>query len=274
MKRYLIALFLFLFHTACAQQRPPTSLTIGSWNIQNMGKSKSDAEIQFMANQIRNFDVVAIQEVATGPAGAQAVGRLGEALNRLGDKWDYTISDPTTAKAGGSERYAFMWKTSKLKRLGHAWLDSNYRSEIDREPYCIRLKGVKKTFTLVSFHAVPKDKHPETEIKYLRFLPEKYPDEKMVFCGDFNCPQSHNVFNPLKEMGYLPAFKGQKTTLRTQCKNNDCLASEYDNFYFRRDYLQVLESGIVPFYTSFKEVKEARQISDHLPVFIRVSETF
>lgn len=39
---------------------------ISSWNLQNFGKTKTEAEINFMANTLKDFDVVAIQEVVAG----------------------------------------------------------------------------------------------------------------------------------------------------------------------------------------------------------------
>jgi len=50
------------------------AVSIVSWNIQDLGRTKDDAEIQFIAEVIRDFDIIAIQEVvAVDPAGAQAV---------------------------------------------------------------------------------------------------------------------------------------------------------------------------------------------------------
>src|SRR5690606_28387992 len=95
---------LFLFFIFISLQIS-AQLKICSWNLQNFGKSKSDSAIEFIANKVNDFDVVTIVEVVAGPGGPQAVARLSDALNRKGQKWDYTISDPTSGKAG-TERYA------------------------------------------------------------------------------------------------------------------------------------------------------------------------
>jgi deoxyribonuclease-1-like protein len=57
-----------------------------SWNIQNFGKSKSEVEINFIANTLKNYDIIAIQEVVAGYGGAQAVAKLAAELNRKGAK--------------------------------------------------------------------------------------------------------------------------------------------------------------------------------------------
>jgi deoxyribonuclease-1-like protein len=238
-----------------------------SWNLENFGKSKSESELNFIANTIFEYDIVAIQEVVAGYGGAQAVAKLAMLLNEKGTKWDYSISDPTSSSSYKKERYAFLWKTSKIKLKGNTWLEKKYHLEIDREPYFATFEINKKTVTLVNFHAITKSRQPETEIKYFKFLPGEYPTLNLMFLGDFNCPQSHTVFNPLKKMGYSPILQNQKTTLKQQCKNNICLASEFDNMFYKTGSLEFTNSGIIPFYKNFNSLKEARRISDHIPIW-------
>ena len=248
-----------------------SQVSVCSWNIMNLGKSKSDSELDVMANAIKSYDVIAIQEVVAGYGGAKAVSRLVSILNRKGSKWEYIISNPTTSSNPSSrERYAFIWKPSIVKKIGNCWLDQNYQKEIDREPFMGTFLYKGKSITLVSFHAVPKKKNPASEIKYFKFFPNLYPKLNLVFLGDFNCPQSNNVFFPIKKIGFLSVFQNQKTSLRQKCINNDCLASEYDNIFYQVNKVKVLKSGIVPFYTLFKAVKEARKISDHIPIWCSI----
>jgi deoxyribonuclease-1-like protein len=107
--------YLFTFSFLSAFANAPISVC--SWNLENFGKSKSDTTIEFIANTIKDYDVVAIQEVVAGYGGSQAVAKLCDVLNRKGAKWDYTVSDPTSSNNSYKvERYAFIWKTSKLKK--------------------------------------------------------------------------------------------------------------------------------------------------------------
>lgn len=237
-----------------------------SWNIENLGKSKSEANITFMANTIKEYDIIALQEVVAGDGGAQAVAKLAEELNRKGSKWDYTISDPTSSSAYKTERYAFLWKTSNVKKIGEAWLEKKYNIEMDREPYYCTFDYKGKQFTLANFHAITKSKQPETEIKYFKFLPDQYPKLNLLFVGDFNCPQSHTVFNPLKKMGFKSVFINQKTSLKKECIEDECLASEFDNIWYNAAKISVTNSKVLHFYTTFKSLKEAREISDHIPI--------
>ena len=242
-----------------------------SWNLENFGKSKSIQEIEFIANTIKDFDIVTIQEVVAGTGGAQAVTKLVDELNRKGTQWDYRISIPTSSSSYKTERYAFLWKINKATLKGKPWLEQKFNLEIDREPYYATFEIKGKTITIASFHAITKSKQPETEIKYFKFLPQQYSNLNLIFAGDFNCTQSHSVFNPLKKMGYFPILLNQKTTLKTESKRGNSLASEYDNIFYRNNSVKILKSDVILFYKKFTSLKEARKISDHIPVWFEFS---
>jgi deoxyribonuclease-1-like protein len=265
MKINFILLFL-LFTTAIQSQ---TKLL--SWNLENFGKSKSDQEIAFIANTIKDYDIVTIQEVVAGIGGVQAVARLADELNRKGTQWDYRVSAPTSSSAYKTERYAFLWKTSRLKLKGKPWLERNYHLKIDREPYFATFEIKEKTITVVSFHAITKNKQPETEIKYFKLIPQEYPNLNLIFVGDFNCPQSHSVFNPLKKMGYTSILKNQKTSLKQKRKGENCLASEFDNMFYKTSSINYIKSDVISFYKKFITLKEARKVSDHIPIWVEFS---
>jgi len=238
-----------------------------SWNIENFGQSKDNNEISFIANVLKKYDVVAIQEVVAGYGGSKAVAKLSDELNRKGAKWDYVVSDPTHSSAYKTERYAYLWKTSKVKKIGNAWLEKKYKVEIDREPFYCTFQFNSQKFTLVNFHAITKSKQPETEIKFFKFLPSQYPNLNLIFVGDFNCSQSHSVFNPLKKLGFSCVFINQKTTLKKKCKSNNCLASAYDNIWYDTSKVRIGNAKAIHFYQLFETIIEARRISDHLPIF-------
>lgn len=261
--------FIFLFFLFSVTIHSQTKLL--SWNLENFGKSKSDQEIAFIANTIKDCDIVTIQEVVAGNGGTQAVARLADELNRKGTKWDYRISNPTSSSAYKTERYAFLWKPSVLKLKGKPWLEQKYHLEIDREPYFATFEIKEKSITLVSFHAITKSKQPETEIKYFKLLPEEYPNLNLIFVGDFNCPQSHSVFNPLKKMGYAPILENQKTSLKLKRKGENYLASEFDNMFYKTGSLNFIKSDVILFYKKFISLKEARKVSDHIPVWLEFS---
>lgn len=153
--------------------------------------------------------------------------------------------------------------------MNRAWLDKKYEGVIDREPFLIDFRYKDKTFTISNFHAIPKKKKPETEIKYFKFFPKEYAGKNLIFLGDFNIPQAHTVFIPLRKAGYLPVLVGQKTTMKMKCTTT-CLASEYDNIYYNSESIKILDSGVVHFYMKFPDMVSARRISDHLPIWAQL----
>ena len=265
MKKIFLFVFLLLSFISFSQ------IHLVSWNVENLGKSKSDEEIAFMANLINQYDLIALQEVVAGDGGAQAVARLVDKLNRKGNEWDYTISDPTTSTPSKTERYAFLWKTASVKKIGKAWLEKKYANVMEREPYLCTFEHGNKQFTAVSFHAITKSKQPEREIKYFQFFPSAYPKSNLIIMGDFNCPQSHSVFNPLRKMGFASALVNQKTSLKRSIKNGQYLASEFDNIFFLKSNIKKLSSGVVLFYQNFPSLRHARTISDHCPICMEFS---
>ncbi len=262
MKRFFVLIVFFLNSVYAKAQ-----VSVCSWNLQDFGSTMNDDQMAFVASIVNKFDVVAIQEVvAKDPGGAQAVARLAAQLNRKGSKWNYAVSDPTSGDSYKRERYAYLWKTNRLKLANKPWLEKNFESEIDREPYYATFIFENNRFTLANFHAITKERQPETEIKFFKYLPAEYPSENIIFCGDFNCISEHTVFNPLKSMGYKPALLQQKTSLKKQCISNDCLASAYDNVFYNSKKITQVSSGVIHFYKMLNW-DEARKISDHIPVY-------
>ena len=263
MKKHFLFSVLFLFFIqGCFAQ-----VTLVTWNLKNFGKSKTDEQIRYMSNLLCNYDIIAIQEVVTGVEGAQKVAQLADELNRKGAKWDYIVSDPTNSTGQKSERYAYLWKTKNIKLKQRAFLENKFDKNIEREPYIAIFEFEKKSFGIASFHAVPKKSNPETEIKYLKYFPEEYPNINF-FVGDFNLAQSHSVFNPLKDLGFKPLFQNQKTSLKQECKNGECLANPLDHIFYKESKIKIINKGVILFYNDFKNLKEARKLSDHIPVYV------
>ncbi len=252
----------------------PAGVRLVTWNLYNFGGSKNEEEVAFMADWLREADLVAVQEVNTGPDGAQAVARLAQALGRRGAQWDYAVSDPTTGD--GSERYAYLWKPSRVRLLGRPWLEERLAAPVDREPYLARFETRRggRRLLVASFHAVPTAKRPAEEIALLDALDRAYDPDDLVILGDFNLAESDAAFDALKALGFAPVLEGQKTSLRRRrTEDRGHLASEYDNIFYETEALHAAGAGALDFTEGFATLKDARQISDHLPLFMDVRWT-
>lgn len=247
------------------------SLSLVSWNIQHMGGTKTDAEIGAMAQILRGYDIVALQEVvAKDPAGAQAVARLADALNRTGFQWDYQVSDPTRSSSSYiSERYAFLWKPSRVRQVGRAYPDGELQDVVEREPFIasFRKRGENTVFHIINFHSRPYNQQPEREI--IRFLsyPRRFRSSRLLLAGDFNLDERHPVWEPFYELGMKSALKSSPTTLKRKCIESQYLNHAIDNIYFYPG-IQKTAAGSIDFVETCENLEQARRISDHLPVFI------
>ena len=150
------------------------TVSIISWNIRDFGKSKNQEEILTIAKILNDHDIVAIQEVVAGYGGAQAIAKLNDQLNRMGAKWDFRVSDPTQSPPYKTERYAFLWKPSKVKMIGSSWLENSLANEIYREPFLAKFDLNGHKFILLNFHSRRFDESPEEEAKHFKPLVDKY----------------------------------------------------------------------------------------------------
>jgi endonuclease/exonuclease/phosphatase family metal-dependent hydrolase len=234
----------------------------------NFGASKSEMELKYIAFTIKDFDLICLTEVVAGKGGLEAVEDLHSLLLNDSPNWSFVVSEPTSSLKSGEERYAYLWKKDKLKLIGVPELTKFFSKEIEREPYIATFSYQDKTFTVIPIHAIPKSKQPETELKYLKYFDELYKNKNLLFAGDYNCPQYHTVFLPLKKLGYKPILTDQKTTLRQKCIDDDCLASEFDNMFYNPSKIILLKSEAIHFYKKINNLKVARTISDHLPIYM------
>jgi endonuclease/exonuclease/phosphatase family metal-dependent hydrolase len=243
-----------------------------TWNLYNFGRTKDDQEISVAAQTLRDADLVAAQEIVTSPPGAQAIGKLDRELDRTGAAWDYRISPPTTGP--GTEKYAFLWKPSRLRLMGRAWLEASLADSLDREPYLARFEHRQsgRTLLVASLHAVPTSKNPEREIALLDRLHWQYETDHVVLVGDFNLDEDDAAFNELRGLGYASVLDDQPTSLRRKRREgpNGHLANEYDNIFYESTPLRTTQGGVLDFTPRFSSLKEARSLSDHLPVYADV----
>lgn len=247
-------------------------ISIISWNIQDLGRTKSAEEIEFIAEVLRYHDIVAIQEVvAKDPAGAQAVAKIAEALNRKGDAWDYAVSDPTQSPSPQmKERYAFLWKSSKLTRIGSPRLYSEVSNICVREPFIIqfRHKSYETLFHVVNFHSRVYSEHPEQEVRSLSVIEKHLNSEVVLICGDFNMDEDNPVWELFYRQGFETAVEDSPTTLKRKCSGGEYLNHSIDNIYFDSDHISRTKGYVFDYVQSCENIPIARRVSDHLPVVL------
>ena len=243
--------------------------SILSWNIQDFGSSKSDEVIEQIAEIVRDYDIVAIQEVVTNRGGARAVAKLADELNRKGTEWDYKVSKKTPSPPYKTEKYAYLWKTSKVQVVGKPWLWTKYKNIIERSPYLIRFK-LKKTdfsFLLASYHSRKYDLHPEKELEKLKLLPIEYPNDRILIAGDFNIEYDNEHYGILYDNGFEATVRNKRTTIKKDLNpSTENLYRAIDNIFYEYDDIKLLEANTINFTLGHTDINAARKISDHIPV--------
>ena len=150
--------------------KSPTNLLIGTWNVRAFGRFdhhwrsqpgaspiRDRSNVACIAEVVRHFDVVAVQEVLRT---AQA---FQEMMRRLGDQWAFLVTDVTEGEPGNSERLAFVYDTTRLRPSGLACELVIPAQEADsapgaltqqfaRTPYAVSFTRNTTRFTLVTLH--------------------------------------------------------------------------------------------------------------------------
>lgn len=277
---YFVVILLFYNCTFVASSKPQISsefekiseglnngiqLRVLSWNIQNFGESKmkNDSIMNYIAEVINSYDIVVIQEVSTSIYGAKAVAKLDGILDRMGSNWDYAISDPT--EGAGTERYAYIFKPSRIQ-LKKAFLEKVFETSIEREPYLGIFEFRGNLYNFYNIHLVPEGKNPEKEASALCMLSGF--KGKHIVLGDFNLSEKHRSFDCLKKT-YKASFENEKTSLKMEVKDGVYLNKEYDNAFISSE-VTLISKGVVHFYKDFDNIKSARAVSDHCPIFITI----
>ncbi|PQJ33204.1 endonuclease [Nonlabens arenilitoris] len=265
--KHLLFIVILTLSIPLSTHAQETSLV--TWNIRDFGKTKSADEIENIAEILRDYDIIAIQEVVAGYGGSQAVARLADELNRKGSKWDYSISYATKSPKYKTEKYAFLWKTSKLKVVEKGVLVTELDSCVYREPYRMRFEANGKIFTVLNYHSRKYSEQPEIEINCLSDYMLNHKDENIILAGDFNLPISHRVFNTFKENNFKACLNGDKTTLKQSCDNHTYLNHAVDNIIYDSIKTKLIDCGSIDFVQSCDQLYDMRMLSDHLPVYMK-----
>jgi endonuclease/exonuclease/phosphatase family metal-dependent hydrolase len=186
-------------------QRDVGSLLLATWNLREFDSATWGARIPeayaFIAEIVDRFDLVAVQEVRDD------LRALDQLRFRLGEHWDYLVSDVTEGQAGNRERLAYLYDRRKVQFLGVAGelVLPPVRSggqevpaqQVARTPLMAAFQVGWTKFVLTTVHIVYGDATaaPEARVEEIRevarFLRERTesatePIRNFILLGDFN----------------------------------------------------------------------------------------
>jgi len=230
-----------------------------TWNVRILSDgSRSDEELHMIADVIRRYDFVAIQEARD----TRVLDRLLELL----PGYDYVASRPVGR--GVREVYAFLFRESLVEVLGEPYLFPDPQDLFIREPYVAHFRVGAFDFTMASVHVLYGDSITDrrTEVRLLddvlRAIDYANGEESdVLLVGDFNVPAD----DPSWEMAtwdYL-VEPHMKTTITD--------TSSFDNVFYQAQLTRELQSLVEIF--AFDEVMFGNNddaaslaVSDHRPV--------
>ncbi|MCT4662812.1 MAG: lamin tail domain-containing protein [Tissierellales bacterium] len=246
-------------------------VTIASFNALHLGWN-NNKDIKSMAEVIKDFDIVGLEEVMN----KEGVEQLVKSLNDMNAEknWSYHISDLKVGRGTYKEYYAYVF-TDEVKLLSAVGFYPDKQDIFEREPYGATFKVNEFDFTLVLFHGIyGKSKSQRVnevsnlDLVYTYFQELDTMENDILIAGDFNLPADNLAF----DLEYIDGIKNAidsdiKTTIGTKG-----LASAYDNIFYSKYTDEVKGSGVVNFTRNNHSIVR-KTISDHIPVYILADST-
>lgn len=254
--------------------RPADVVRIASFNIQVFGTAKEQVEpvMQILAEVVRQFDVVAIQEIRA--ADNQLIDRFVRRINATGVAYNYVLG-PRLGRTVSKEQYAFVFNTRTLA------VDPRSIQTVDdpddllhREPLIARFVHIGLppeqafSFTLIDMHTDPEEAAAEVDMLDDVFLATRgdgrYEDD-VILLGDLNVD--------VRRLGQLGGVPGIYCTVQG-APTNTLGTKSYDNIVF--DPAATAEftgvSGVLDLQQAFGlTLEQAQAVSDHRPVWAEFS---
>ncbi len=247
-------------------QLPPDiarQLSIASFNIRIFSnKSRSDDELDDIAKVLKNYDIIAIQELRD----PEVLQRTVDILKKMGYNYNYEISHHL---AHSPELYAFLYRQNKVSVAIKGELYPDTLHQFIREPFYATFRAGNFDFTLLTIHLLygknKANRRPEaaalTEV-YQNILKQNPHEHDVILLGDFNLPPDDIGFKSLRSLPSMTYLirPPEKTTVTD--------TSLYDNFWFERQYLHEYsgKSGVNRFDETLfgnDDTRAKKAVSDH-----------
>jgi endonuclease/exonuclease/phosphatase family metal-dependent hydrolase len=271
--------------TSTAPTPPPTvplrggpTIRIASFNIQVFGdeKARKPYVMQTIALAIRNFHVVAIQEIRTQDS-YFLDNFLRTYVNADGQHYyDYVIG-PRLGRSNSKEQYAFLYDTTAVEVNRQSIYTVNDPQDLlHREPLValFRVRGPAPTeaftFLLVNIHTDPDETKEELDTLadvYRAVRQASGGEDDVIILGDLNVDDRH-----LGRLGQIPGVRPIVTRVFTNTRQN----ALYDNFVVHQpstaeftgrwgvfDIRQLVNPPLT--------TDQALEVSDHLPIWAEFS---
>ncbi len=253
------------------QESLDDTIRIASFNIQIFGKSKRQKEdvMYILANTVRNFDIVAIQEIRD--KSKTTLPYFLRKINELpGDRYNY-VDSIRLGRTSSKEQYAFIYNTTTVRYKGRSYIYRDTGDRFERDPFIAGFVSGKFDYVLVNVHIKPDDAAREIAAlaDVVRDADFRFRDDKdIIVLGDFNADGSYfseNVSTGFRDGRiYCWAITDDMDTTVSANTNT------YDRIVFRQAFTSEDYAG-KPGVFLFDAIYDltnpfAKRVSDHYPV--------
>ena len=197
-KRYFLSIVLvLLIITGCeteSETQPVTStIRVASFNIQIFGQSKiNKPEVMDMLSRIiKNFDVVAIQEVRSKQQNVMPA--LLSYVNDEDTEYDYVISE-RLGRTTSKEQYVFVYNTKTVALIPDgSYVIDDPDDVFEREPFVAFFRSGNFDFKLVNNHIKPSDVQAELGqlAVVINDIYDSSSEKDIIVLGDMNADGSY-----------------------------------------------------------------------------------
>ncbi|MFW6171849.1 MAG: endonuclease/exonuclease/phosphatase family protein [Planctomycetota bacterium] len=253
------------------------AIRIASFNLQSfdLEKSRHAAVMDILARVIREFDVIAVQEVR--PTRPEVLRNLMDVINQ--GETEYSILAGSQVDRASPETFAYIYNQATVETdRAAAYVVEDPERLLEHPPLAgwFRVRGPPEsqafTFTLVNVHAEPSrgsGKPAQLDAIYQSVFYQVRDDgrgeDDLIMLGCFNADEQH--LGKLQEIpGLLAAISATPTDTRRK--------NQYDNLVFQSPATAEYtgRSGVFDFLREYNlTLQEALQVSDHLPVWAEFS---
>ncbi len=245
-------------------------LLIASFNIQVFGESKlaKPEVVGVLAQVIRQFDIVAIQEVRA--KSDEILPRFLQAINADGSHYSFLIG-PRLGRTVSTEQYAFIYDTRRVEYDPSAvGTMPDPTDQLHREPFIARFRTRTNfpdqafSFWLVNIHTDPDEVPQEVAAlaDVFQAMQRARPDEDdVILLGDLNASEKQ-----LGRLGQIPGIRWVVSGAMTNTRKDKA----YDNVLFHGQATNEYTGrwGVFDLESAFGLTREqALQVSDHLPIW-------
>lgn len=256
-------------NTSAGRQNTGT-LLIASFNIQVLGQSKisKPGMKEKLAHVIRQFDLVAIQEVRA--KADNVIPDLVSSINANGSRYNFVIG-PRLGRSNSKEQYAYVFNTNTVEHDPSSVGTINDPNDLlHREPLVTRFRARTQspaqafTFWMVNIHTDPDEVPEEVDALadvFTVMQQARSDEDDVILLGDLNANE--------KQLGRLGRIPGMRWTV-TGVTTNTRKTKAYDNILFQGQATQEYTGrwGVYDLERNLGLSRDqALQVSDHLPVW-------